>query len=140
MDRPFLVAVDFSPYTKRNIDYAVSLASTKRNRIDLITVVKPPPIARGGPGRAIYAQALRDRLAGVKPGIEDLLLTVPEELRGECIVRDGLPADVICNVAKDGYGMVVLGTHGRSGFRHALLGSVAENVVRNCTIPTLVVR
>jgi universal stress protein A len=42
--------------------------------------------------------------------------------------------------AKGGYDLIVMGTHGRRGFKHALLGSVAERVVRTAPCPVLTVR
>ncbi len=52
----------------------------------------------------------------------------------------GDPAAVIVDFVRDGaYDLVVVGTHGRSGFRHALVGSVAERVVRRAPCPVLTV-
>lgn len=53
----------------------------------------------------------------------------------------GNPVEVITNTAKnDGYDLVVLGTHGRTGLSRALIGSVAERVVRYAPCPVLTVR
>lgn len=53
----------------------------------------------------------------------------------------GEPVRVICNVAQDdGHDLVVMGTHGRTGFSRVLAGSVAENVVRHSAVPVLTVR
>ncbi|HET9599280.1 MAG TPA: universal stress protein [Anaeromyxobacteraceae bacterium] len=55
-------------------------------------------------------------------------------------VASGEPADAIVQGAQaGGYDLVVMGTHGRTGRDHALIGSVAENVVRRCRVPVLVV-
>ncbi len=52
----------------------------------------------------------------------------------------GEPAIEIVELAKEGgFDLVVVGTHGRTGFRHALLGSVAERVVRRACCPVLTV-
>ncbi len=52
----------------------------------------------------------------------------------------GEPAAEIAELAQEGgYDLVVVGTHGRTGFRHALLGSVAERVVRRARCPVLTV-
>jgi nucleotide-binding universal stress UspA family protein len=52
----------------------------------------------------------------------------------------GLPADEIVRYAREaGADLIVMGTHGRSGWRHALLGSVAEKVVRRARCPVLTV-
>jgi nucleotide-binding universal stress UspA family protein len=53
----------------------------------------------------------------------------------------GEPAtEVVSFAAEQGIDLLVMGTHGRTGFTHALLGSVAERVVRRATCPVLTVR
>jgi universal stress protein A len=53
----------------------------------------------------------------------------------------GIPAEEIVRVAEDqGVGLVVMGTHGWTGLKHILLGSVAEKVLRTARIPVMVVR
>jgi universal stress protein A len=54
--------------------------------------------------------------------------------------RSGDPAVVIADQAREGaFDLVVMGTHGRTGRDHALIGSTAENVVRRSTVPVLTV-
>ena len=56
------------------------------------------------------------------------------------MVLPGIPADLIPTTARElGCNLIVLGTHGRRGFRHAILGSIAERVVRLSPIPVLTV-
>jgi len=56
-------------------------------------------------------------------------------------MRSGSPIALIIDYAQTaGIDLIVMGTHGRSGFSHVLLGSVAENVVRRATCPVLTVR
>jgi nucleotide-binding universal stress UspA family protein len=53
----------------------------------------------------------------------------------------GIPAEEIVRVAREeGADLIVMGTHGWTGFRHMLLGSVAEKVLRTADCPVLVVR
>jgi nucleotide-binding universal stress UspA family protein len=57
------------------------------------------------------------------------------------LVKDGRPADVICKTAADEKAdAIIIPTHGHSGLKHALLGSVAEKVVRHAPCSVLVVR
>lgn len=53
----------------------------------------------------------------------------------------GAPWNEICRLAEaDGSDLIVMGTHGRTGLKHVLLGSVAEKVVRHAPCPVMVVR
>ena len=57
------------------------------------------------------------------------------------LVKEGRPADVICRVAaEEAADAVIIPTHGHSGLKHVLLGSVAEKVVRHAPCSVLVVR
>jgi nucleotide-binding universal stress UspA family protein len=57
------------------------------------------------------------------------------------IVRLGTPVDEINKIAaEEGVDVVVMGTHGRTGLHHLLVGSVAERVVRSSKVPVLTVR
>jgi nucleotide-binding universal stress UspA family protein len=59
----------------------------------------------------------------------------------QTVVREASPPAAIVDVALElNCQMIVMGTHGRSGVKHLLLGSVAEYVVRNSKIPVLTVR
>jgi nucleotide-binding universal stress UspA family protein len=56
-------------------------------------------------------------------------------------VIDGPPPAEICAYAKEhGVDLIVLGSHGLTGMKHLLLGSIAERVVHHATVPVLVVR
>lgn len=141
MDKPFLVAVDFSPLTERCVSKASQFASGGGNAIDLLHVLKPPTVAARGnhAARQIAEQAMRDQTEAARRKLEEHMQAIPEALRGNCLVEVGIPADVICRLAED-YDLAVLATNGRTGLSHALLGSVAERVVRFCPSPVLVVR
>lgn len=52
----------------------------------------------------------------------------------------GLAVEAIHSQAEAGMDLIVMGTHGRTGFKHLLLGSVAERVLRSSTCPVLTVR
>lgn len=64
-----------------------------------------------------------------------------EGLKVETVSRDGDPAYVIADEAeKRGADLIAMGTHGRSGFRHLLLGSTAERVVEHAPCPVMTIR
>jgi len=64
-----------------------------------------------------------------------------EGLAVETVVREGFPPDVIAEEAKKhGADLIAMGTHGRTGLRHLLLGSTAERVIRSTPCPVMTVR
>jgi nucleotide-binding universal stress UspA family protein len=89
-------------------------------------------IARRAEAAAL--RVLQDELKTLNPPDRD---AVPVEL----VVRQGIPVDVVCRVARElAADMIVVGTHARKGIQHALLGSVAERLLRMAPCPVLVAR
>ncbi len=137
-----LVATDFSPASSGALDYARLLALKLGASLRLIHVVDDPIIAAAW--SEVYAfdtSELRERLrqtaetelARLAAQITDVPVTT------EVIV--GSPARAITGrTAEPDIDLVVMGTHGRSGMSHLLLGSVAERVVRSARCPVLTVR
>ncbi len=65
---------------------------------------------------------------------------VPDELAAEIHVKTGTAKMVIVDFARDNdVDLIVMATHGRQGLSHLMLGSVAESVIRQAPVPTLVV-
>jgi universal stress protein A len=68
-------------------------------------------------------------------------LEATERMTAETMLLQGVPFAEIIQFARDGnYDLIVMGTHGRSGFKHALLGSVTEKVIRKAPCPVLTIR
>jgi nucleotide-binding universal stress UspA family protein len=141
--KPILVATDFEEASRGALGVAQAigaglgapLALVHVYRLPLYTyptiepVPMPPPIAFDP---AIEAAA-REALAsfGASFGIP----------ASRTFVREGDPVDEILAVAAAiDARMIVVGTHGRRGLSHVLLGSVAEQIVRRATAPVLTVR
>ncbi len=83
--------------------------------------------------------------ATLKKVREELANSVLKDAKGkvdvETIVSMGIPAVEIINAAKEkGVDLIVMGTHGRTGIAHVVIGSVAENVVRKSHCPVLTVK
>lgn len=133
-----LVPIDFSDYSKEAFDAAVTLAGQTHATILLAHVLEPigSPIdfARFEP--PIYPELkigqTLDRMA--RPGREKGLLIETHILKGD-------PPVEIVKATKDlSCDLIVMGTHGRTGMAHLLMGSVAERVIRSSAVPVLVVR
>ncbi len=133
--------VDFSETSRAALEAAAELAARFDAELVLIHVSEEP--AAIGPA-SIFAPPPAPRR--VETHRADLEAWVNEAGRGgrarvrSALVR-GRPAEEIIRFAHEEHlDLVVMGTHGRRGFRHLLLGSVAEEVVRGAPCPVLVIR
>lgn len=82
--------------------------------------------------RASLRKVHRDRIA-------ELTERIPADFRGAPLVKDGVAWRAIAD-ASEQTDLLLIGTHGRTGFAHFFLGSVAERVVRAAHCPVLVLR
>jgi nucleotide-binding universal stress UspA family protein len=135
-----LVPTDFSPHAQEAFRVADDLASATGATVVVFHVFKPPAVVSDG-----------DRLlsAGDRGETKD----VWEELRKiqakdsavriehEAIVADRPDAEHILRILEErGCDLIVMGTHGRTGLKHLLFGSVTEDVVRTAHCPVMVVK
>ncbi len=142
--RRILVPVDFSDASRSVLDYAVDIARDRGAEIVLLHVVGLP-VAPFDPAYGVAAdpRVTLDLRAGAEKALADLAAKAGagSGLALGTRVLDGAPSREIVREAREGaYDLVVIGTHGRTGFRHVFLGSVAENVVRMSPCPVVVVR
>jgi nucleotide-binding universal stress UspA family protein len=138
MSTTLLCAVDFEPASRRAIDLAREIAKPLGAEICLLHVYQLPVYTYPGLEPQILPELLRDIIAAAGKALEELAADVgiPRTL-----LLEGEPARGILEGARQvGAAMIVMGTHGRRGLSHALLGSVAEKVVRESEIPVLTVR
>lgn len=140
--RHILVPTDFSSASKKALAYADGFASTFDAKVTLIHVIEPmvlppeygylPPYSPEDEARQV--EAVRKQLLDIASGLDSARRT-------EVVVRVGRPwHEVVGAVAELGVDLLVLTTHGRTGLRHMLMGSVAEKIVRHTSCPVLVVR
>lgn len=139
--KQILVPIDFSDCAKKALRYAIPLAKEHQADITLLYVV-PPDYAVGEYGGIDYAALQAETNASSE---RELAVLAVDEVRGEVsadtLVRSGSPAFEIIEAAKSlPADVIVISTHGRTGLKHALLGSVTEQVVRFAPCPVLVVR
>jgi nucleotide-binding universal stress UspA family protein len=138
----FLVPTDFSAFADQALDYAIRLARTLNARLTLLHVMQPVPMAGVDMGVALPETYLQELEEAVQGSMEDALARVTAAgLTGERVVLYGVPFQEIVETAKARQvDIIVMGTHGRTGLMHVLLGSVAEKVVRLAPCSVLVVR
>lgn len=138
----FLVPIDFSEYADQALAYAIRLAGTLDARLTLLHAMQPLPMAGVDMGVALPATYLQEVEAEVQRSMEAALARVTAAgLTGEQVVLYGVPFQEIVDTAKARQvDLIIMGTHGRTGLLHVLLGSVAEKVVRLAPCSVLVVR
>lgn len=138
----FLVPIDFSEYASHALDYAISLASKLGARLTLLHVIQSLPMGGADMGVTLPYTYLQDMEAEITRSLETYRERVSAAgLEGEIAVVHGVPFNEIIATAKtQQVDLIVMGTHGRTGLQHVLLGSVAEKVVRLAPCPVLVAR
>jgi nucleotide-binding universal stress UspA family protein len=143
-----LVPVDFSPHSEAAILLASKLAQCF-DAVPLVLHVVHDP----GDMPGYYAQALKKKhLARIEDGATDMLADFLSRLakhhkgpdgldRAESMLVKGLPTNRILEVAERKKAiMIVMGSKGRAGIKHLMLGSVAERVVQMSPIPVTVAK
>jgi len=133
--------VDHSECSYLALKYAISLALKDEAKLYLMHVIDSrlydTEIYKLSPYKLNEIDESRIRT--------DLMKSLPEGtmdvLEVETIVVKGVPFNEIINAATEiNVDLIVIGTHGRTGLSHVMLGSVAEKVVRKATCPVLTVR
>ena len=139
-----LVPTDFSESSDAALTYAKALAERFGAVLHLVHVFDDPIMA-GGFGAEGYLAEAPDLAETMRHEAEERLavrLTESERsrLRATSAMLSGPTAHTIVDTARDrGFDLIVMGTHGRTGLAHALMGSVAERVVRTAPCPVLTV-
>lgn len=137
-----LCPIDFSDFSQRALDHAVAIAKWYDSTITLLHVRGVVPVAAYAPGSGVVPPA------ALTPDAREALLAamnrVAEEAGAgsafECEIADGSPASAIVARADTlSADLLVMGTHGRSGFERLVLGSVTEKVLRKAACPVLTV-
>lgn len=141
--RRILCPVDFSDYSRLALDHAIALARWYGSTITVLHVFSPVPVVASAPGPVVFEPMVltpmdRDRLlADTRAFIE------AERAPGvttEAVLREGsTAAEILDQATSMNADLLVIGTHGRSGFERLLLGSVAERVLRKASCPVLTV-
>lgn len=148
--RKILVPVDFSDCSVAAVDYAAFLAQHLEASVELVhawhapydlgpflgqLVINDPDTGEERSLAEFVERQAREALDRTVGRLTDQGLTVSARL------VEGTPKRAIVRAVEEGdYDMVVLGTHGRTGLAHVLMGSVAEWVLRHVAVPVVTVR
>jgi nucleotide-binding universal stress UspA family protein len=143
--RNVVVAYDFSEHGRAVLDRAIALvARAPFHVLHFVTVLDPrrgiSAVPMDGQVASPYIDRVREQLTeAIKRAFQ--VLDNESEVQFFVHVRIGSPADEILDTARDvGADFIFIGTHGYSGLKHLLMGSVAERVVREACCPVMVVR
>ncbi|MGY3879495.1 universal stress protein [Aeromonas enteropelogenes] len=138
--KTLLCPVDFSHMSQAVLDYAVFMAQTHQAQLKLIHVVDQ--LHGFDSYKILHMTAIEithEMERQARTQLKELIATQP--IPATFDIRFGRAADEIVIQAKeDEVDLIVMGSHGRSGITHLLVGSVAESVVRHAPCPVLVVR
>lgn len=140
MIKRILFATDFSRWAKRAEDYACSLAASWKASLTVLSVAEFPPGLN--PDYPVNQQYLADLLKQTSSQLTDLKGRA--ERRGIAVttrVATGIPSEeTIAAAGAEDADLLVVGTRGKTGLAHVLLGSTAERVIRGAPCPVLTVR
>ena len=135
-----LIPVDFSPCSEGALELGTVLARDLGAKVDLVHAVGVPyyPMEDQYTALATLTLLEESRKAASREMEE---MAASAHLRDASIqVVEGSPALSICEYAsREKVDLIIISTHGRSGLRHAVIGSVAERIVRYAECPVLVV-
>ncbi len=141
-----LVPLDGSPLAEAAMPYAEAVAAVTNAPLCLVGVVSPERKAPSVPPAVVPLEVRTPLEMAELAAIEDYLEITATTLRAgglmvATMLKVGVPAEqILAAAAEEDAGLVVMATHGRAGVGRLLEGSVADQVLRMSTRPTLLVR
>ncbi len=145
MYKEILVPLDGSELAESAIPHARELAKAFGARITLLSVIEPvamysqPGVVGPVISVAVNIQEEMETLGQYLDGIAEQLRA--ENIEVQRVAKEGDPASQICDYAHESKAdVIVMSTHGRSGIRRWVYGSVADRVLRGARVPVLLVR
>ncbi len=141
--RKILMTTDLSPYSLAALDYVSTLSQISGVSIYLMYVAEPghQGLPKHAQASRKKGQALNAREEAARMLAEFVARNIGSAVKVLQVVRIGSPAEEIKRFAEEqAIDLIVIATHGRSGLRRMMLGSVAQRVVRDSSVPVLTVK
>ena len=142
--RTILMPTDFSEYAEHAFTWALQMAADWQARLILFHAAAPiSPLAFPD---SVYLPELRRLEADMLADAEKRMSEFVGKKGSSAVVVEtrvvvGEPVYEICQaVEREQADLIIMGSHGRTGLSHVLLGSVAERVIRHASCPVLVAR
>ena len=134
-----LCPTDFSPGANAALEIAASIAERYDASIDVLHVWSPPVVVAfdaaiipSGEDVAAYTESLHRKLDETLASISR-----PHRFVRKHLIQGVAGEEILALAEREKCELIVMGTHGRSGLSHLLLGSVAERLVRTARVPVL---
>jgi nucleotide-binding universal stress UspA family protein len=142
LPRTILVPVDFSASSEDALDYAVELAGKLDAKLYILNVIALPGLGIPELGAGLAPEVIDSMVRDSEAALAKLAdARRPKAQIADTLLRTGDARDVIVTTVEDvAADLIVMGTHGRRGVTRALLGSVAESVLRTAPCPVLTIR
>ena len=138
-----LCPIDFSDYSRRALDNAIAMARWYKSTVTVLHVFSTAPVAAVGPGPVVLEPILLSPVDRQQLLADTRAFVESESAPGltiNAIVREGeIAGEILEQATIMKADLLVIGTHGRSGFERLLLGSVAERILRKATCPVMTV-
>lgn len=141
--RRILCSTDFSEPSYKGLDYAAELASLFQAELSVVYVLPLLPHRATDPNISFsipeYERILHK---DAEQQLDELIKRrLPEKLKVRAVIGHGNPAREIVRLAEEEKSdLIVISTHGLSGWHHLVVGSVAEKVIRTAPCPVFAVR
>lgn len=134
-----LAPVDFSETSLESLALASSLCSQLGGSLILLHVISQRPLPAAYGDFAMASWSASDVTPQVKSSLEELAEMIPPEVPTHCLVRSGMTATEIVETARArDADLILIGSHGLSGFARRVLGSVTQRVLRLAPMPVLI--
>jgi nucleotide-binding universal stress UspA family protein len=140
LPKTIMVPTDFSEHADHALEYAVALAAKLGAKVHIMSAITIPSYGVPELGVALTSAVIDTQLSAATAKL-DKLASQYLPMKIDLLLRTGDARDMIAQAASEiGADLIVMGTHGRRGVSRALLGSVAEGVVRTAPCPVLTIR
>jgi len=141
--RKILVTTDLSKYSLAGLEYASEIGLSYGSKLYFLYVADEHPLKQASNGADVTGRSAIQRAEDqAQKRLEEFVRRcVAPDIQLIQVVRVGNPVDEIRRFAEQqGVDVIVIATHGWTGLKHVLMGSVAERVVRHSSIPVLSVK
>lgn len=139
-----LLPFDFSDHSRETLAFVLAWGDCGQPQILLLHVVASSELEAfatlgGGPSEAL-ANRQQEALGQLQTVADEARQGSPG-LHISALVTTGVPFREICRIAEEEHAsLIAIGTHGRTGFAHLLIGSTAERVVQHASCPVLSIK